>query len=99
MLNVEGQKSLPLESCAFYIQEGTTMYPGNPINTMHPYGNVAVMLVLRNELQKLRSEAHSEIHHIRGSLRFVARKLGILLIKVGSKLEHIGYPHVSSTQL
>jgi len=75
------------------------MYPGDPTNNMHPYGNVAAMLVLQKELQKWRAEAHSEISPIRGSLRFVARKLGILLIKVGSRLEHIGYPHVSSTQL
>jgi hypothetical protein len=93
----EGQMSLPLESCALYDQEGTAMYSGDPVNNMYPYGNVAAMLVLRDELQKMRSEAHAGA--VWDSVRFAARKIGILLIKVGSRLEHTGYPHVSSTQL
>lgn len=71
------------------------MYPGNPINNMYPYGSVAAMVVLRSEA---RLAQRSEIDPIKDGLRFVARKFGILLIKVGSRLEHIGYPHVSSTQ-
>ena len=93
----EGQMSLPLESCALYDQEGTAMYPGDPVNNMYSYGNVAAMLVLRDELQKKCSEVHAGA--VGDSVRFAVRKIGILLIKVGSRSEHIAYPHVSSTFL
>lgn len=74
------------------------MFPGNEMN--EAYWKVAAMLVAQNELRKKRQEADSEgrlvTTPVRSSARFVVRKFGKLLIIVGCKLVHIGYPDVSS---
>jgi hypothetical protein len=91
-------KSSDTAGHCFLSLEGTVMYPGNEMN--EAYWKVAAMLTLQAELRKKRSETNSdmqpEVSPIRSGMRFVVRKFGKLLVIVGCKLVHVGYPDVSS---